>query len=92
MSQPMREEDDRPIDRANAVVAGQRGLIPWIWEGVGAEGAVTLLSAPEKVGKTTLLSLVLDRRRAGGALLGRPVHPGQTVLCSEEEGNCNVKN
>jgi hypothetical protein len=80
----MREEDDRPIGRSNAVVASQRRSIPWVWEGVVAEGAVTLLSAPEKVGKTTLLSLLLDRRRAGGALLGRTVHPGRTVLCSEE--------
>jgi len=31
-----------------------------------AAEAVTLLSAPEKIGKTTLLSLLLDRRRAGG--------------------------
>ena len=50
----MPQKDDRPIGRSNAVVAGQRRSIPWIWEGVVAEGAVTLLSAPEKVGKTTL--------------------------------------
>jgi hypothetical protein len=80
----MREENDRHIGRANASVAGRRREIPWVWEGVVAEGAVTLLSAPEKVGKTTLLSLLLDRRRAGGELLGRAVHPGKTVLCSEE--------
>jgi hypothetical protein len=77
-------EDDRPIGRTNAVVTSERRSISWIWEGVVAEGAVTLLSAPEKVGKTTLLSLLLDRRRAGGALLGRTVSPGKTVLCSEE--------
>jgi hypothetical protein len=80
----MREDDDRPIGRTNAVVAGQRRVIPWIWEGVVAEGAVTLLSAPEKVGKTTLLSLLLDRRRAGGELLGHTVYPRKTILCSEE--------
>ena len=80
----MPEKDDRPIGRSNAVVAGQRPVIPWIWEGVLAHGAITLLSAPEKVGKTTLLSLLLDRRRAGGELLGRTVFPGKTVLCSEE--------
>src|SRR5258707_9842774 len=63
-----------------------RGVpIPWIWEGVVAENAITLLSAPEKTGKTTLLSLLLDRRREGGMLLGREVHPGRTILCSEEE-------
>jgi hypothetical protein len=80
----MREEDDRPIGRTNAVVSGKPRLIPWIWEGMVANGAVTLLSAPEKVGKTTLLSLLLDRRRAGGELLGRTVYPGKTVLCSAE--------
>jgi hypothetical protein len=80
----MPKKDDRPIGRTNAIVAGKKPLIPWLWEGVVAEGAVTLLSAPEKVGKTTLLSLLLDRRRAGGELLGRTVYPGKTVLCSEE--------
>jgi hypothetical protein len=59
----MREEDDRPIGRTNAVAAGKRRVIPWIWVGVVAEEAVTLLSAPEKVGKTTLLRLLLVRRR-----------------------------
>jgi hypothetical protein len=49
-----------------------------------ADEAVTLLSAPEKTGKTTLLSLVLDRRRAGGELLGLTVYPGKTNLCTEE--------
>ena len=80
----MPPKDDRPIGRTNAAVAAQSRLVPWIWEGVVAEGAVTLLSAPEKVGKTTLLSLLLDRRRAGGELLGRTVFPGRTVVCSEE--------
>src|SRR5262245_30530403 len=58
--------------------------IPWLWDGVIARDAVTLLSAPEKTGKTTLLSLLLDRRRAGGQLLERAVSPGRTILCSEE--------
>jgi hypothetical protein len=80
----MPPKDDRPIGRTNAAVAAQSRLVPWIWEGVVAERAVTLLSAPEKVGKTTLLSLLLDRRRAGGELLGRTVYPGKTVVCSEE--------
>src|SRR5207244_3270729 len=29
-------------------------------------------------------SLLLDRRRDGGQLLGRTVRPGRTVICSEE--------
>jgi hypothetical protein len=61
--------------------------VPWLWDGLVAEEAVTLLSAPEKTGKTTLLSLLLDRRREGGQLLGRQVRPGRTILCSEENDN-----
>jgi hypothetical protein len=40
----MPQKDDRPIGRTNAVVAGERRLVPWIWEGVVAGGAVTLLA------------------------------------------------
>jgi hypothetical protein len=68
----------------NASLESFRQPIPWIWDGLVAENAVTLLSAPEKTGKTTLLSLLLDRRREGGHLLGRRVRPGRTILCSEE--------
>jgi hypothetical protein len=68
----------------NAWLKTLKQPIPWIWEGVVAEDAVTLLSAPEKTGKTTLLSLLLDRSRQGGQLLGRAVRPGRTILCSEE--------
>jgi hypothetical protein len=78
-------EDEPTIGYSNAKIKKKAKLIPWIWEGAIVEGAVTLLSAPEKTGKTTLLSLLLDRRRAGGQLLGRTVYPGKTVLCSEED-------
>ena len=37
-----------------------RTEIPWIWEGLIAEEAVTLLSAPEKTGNSTLLALFLS--------------------------------
>jgi hypothetical protein len=80
----MSNEIERPIGQTNADVQKRRRSIPWLWEGVLVTGGVTLLSAPEKVGKTTLLSLLLDRRRAGGELLGRTVWPGKTILCSEE--------
>jgi len=59
--------------------------VPWIWDGLIAPNAITLLSAPAKTGKTTLLSLLLDRRRAGGGLLGRAVRPGRTIVCSQED-------
>jgi hypothetical protein len=80
----MSNNKNRPLGHSNTLVQHSSRLIPWVWEGVLALEAVTLLSGPEKVGKTTLLSLLLDRRRAGGLLLGRTVYPGKTILCSEE--------
>jgi hypothetical protein len=70
---------------SNKWVNSIREPVSWIWEGLVAERAITLLSAPEKTGKTTLLSLLLDRRRGGGQLLGRNVRVGRTMLCSEED-------
>jgi hypothetical protein len=70
---------------SNTAVKNYRQPIYWVWDGVIALNAITLISAPEKSGKTTLLSLLLDRRREGGMLLGREVHPGRTILCSEED-------
>jgi hypothetical protein len=37
-----------------------------------------------KLGKTTLLSLLLSRRKQGGTLAGLAVKPGKTVIVSEE--------
>jgi AAA domain len=82
---PAMLKKDDPIGICNTWVQNAPKSIPWIWEGVLAAEAVTLLSAPEKIGKTTLLSLLLDRRRQGGQLLGRTVYPGKTILCSEED-------
>jgi hypothetical protein len=52
----MSANDVRPIGISNTYVQKERRSIPWIWEGVVAEKAVTLLSAPEKFDKKTLLS------------------------------------
>jgi AAA domain len=75
---------DAAVSYNNTCLKDRNEPIPWIWPGVLAAEAVTLLAAPEKTGKTTLLSLLLDRRRQGGRLLGQPVRPGRTILCSEE--------
>ena len=69
---------------SNRQIVADAQPVPWIWDGLLALEAVTLLAAPAKTGKTTLVSLLLDRRRAGGQLLGRAVQPGRTILCSEE--------
>jgi hypothetical protein len=57
----------------------------WIWHGLLARGMCTLLTGHGKAaGKTTLLSLLLDRRGGGGQLAGLNVAPGKTILVSEE--------
>ena len=66
------------VSYGNDCLQAERQPIPWLWDGLIAPEAITLLSAPEKTGKTTLLSLLLDRSRAGGQLLGRAVRPGRT--------------
>src|SRR6266404_3770109 len=53
-SMPVR--DKLAINHGNACLETLKlQSIHWIWDGFVAEGAVTLLSAPEKTGKTTFL-------------------------------------
>src|SRR5215510_3794406 len=56
----------------------------WLWDGFLAQGNLTLLTSLWKSGKSTLIALLLDRRREGGQLLGRAVRPGGTVVVTEE--------
>lgn len=56
----------------------------WLWPGYVAPGNLTLLTSQWKAGKTTLLSLFLDRMKAGGELAGLPVKPGKALVVSEE--------
>jgi hypothetical protein len=58
--------------------------IHWIWHGLLAPGCVTLLTSQWKSGKSTLLAVLLSKRRAGGELAGLAVRPGQAVVLSEE--------
>jgi hypothetical protein len=64
--------------------AATTGQIPWLWHGLLAPGNLTLLTSQWKSGKTTLLSVLLARRKAGGELLGLGVTAGKTVVISEE--------
>jgi hypothetical protein len=56
----------------------------WLWEGYLAAGNLTLLTSQWKTGKTTLLSVLLDRMKNGGLLVGLPVKPGKAIVLSEE--------
>jgi hypothetical protein len=66
------------------VTAIQEASADWLWHGFLARGNLTLLTSMWKAGKTTLLSLLLSRRKHGGSLAGLPVQPGKTVVVSEE--------
>jgi hypothetical protein len=57
---------------------------PWLWQGYLAPGAVTLLTAPWKAGKTTLAAILLARLRTGGQLAGLPLAAGKALVVSEE--------
>lgn len=56
----------------------------WLWQGYLLPGAMTLLTSLWKSGKTTLLSVLLSRLKAGGELAGLPVRAGRAVVVSEE--------
>jgi hypothetical protein len=58
--------------------------LDWLWYGFVAPGNLTLLTSQWKAGKTTLLSLLLSRRKHGGQLAGLAVKPGKSVVVSEE--------
>ena len=61
--------------------------VNWLWHGYLAPGRLTLLTSLWKSGKTTLLSVLLTRMKAGGELLGLPVRPARALVLSEESGD-----
>jgi hypothetical protein len=58
--------------------------VDWIWQGLIAPRNLTLLTGQWKAGKTTLLSILLGLRVAGGQLGGLAVKPGNTLIITEE--------
>jgi len=68
----------------SALRSGQPGR--FLWHGYLVPGQIALLTGQWKVGKTTLVSLLLARMSAGGTLAGRSVSPGRAVVLSEESG------
>jgi hypothetical protein len=57
----------------------------WLWSGYLAPGALTLLAAKPKAGKSTLAVAISEAAAAGArSFLGRPIGEGPVVYCSEE--------
>jgi AAA domain len=58
--------------------------VDWLWHGFVSRNNTTLLTSLPKAGKTTLLTLILARRKTGGLLAGLVVSAGKTIVVSEE--------
>ena len=57
----------------------------WIWEDYWAKGHVTLLTAYQKAGKSTMIThLLKSMQEEGGSFAGRKVHPKKVLYFSEE--------
>jgi hypothetical protein len=57
----------------------------WLWQGYVAPGALTLLAAKPKAGKSTLALALAEAMVTGaGSFLGRPLASGHVVYVSEE--------
>src|SRR5262245_66600965 len=57
----------------------------WLWHGYLAPRRVTVLTSQWKVGKTTLISLLLARLGQGGTLGGLAVRPGKVAVITDED-------
>jgi hypothetical protein len=77
-AQPPQEIWDQQLVAINEPAA------QWLWQGFVARGNLTLLTSLWKSGKTTLLALLLSRRKQGGLLAGLPVLPRKSVVITEE--------
>src|SRR5438876_1563715 len=73
-----------PALTMNGLRSLQEPATYWLWDGYLAAGNVTLLTSQWKSGKTTLVSVLLARRRRGGALAGRSLAAGKTAVVTEE--------
>ena len=61
-----------------------RYKMSWLWQGYLSPGNITLLTSQWKAGKTTLVSVLLDRLKSGGQVAGLPLAAGKAVVVSEE--------
>jgi hypothetical protein len=65
-------------------------VIPWVLEGYLAEGRLTLLAGPPKLGKTTLAYDAVTHIAAGEPFLGRAVSQGKVLVLGLEEHRSDI--
>src|SRR5262249_53074815 len=73
-----------PVLWLKALRQAAQTKMPWLWHGYLAPGNITLLTSQWKSGKTTLVSVLLNRFKEGGELAGLPLAAGKAVVVSEE--------
>ncbi len=73
-----------PLVPLAELVSASAPAVRWLWDGYLAAGKLTLLTSQWKMGKTTLLSVLLAKMKAGGELAGRRVAPARVAVVTEE--------
>jgi hypothetical protein len=65
-------------------IAATETRTDWLWKGYLAPGCMTMFTGQWKLGKTTLIALLLSRMGTGGELVGQAVRQGKSVVVSDE--------
>jgi len=65
-------------------IAATETRTDWLWKGYLAPGCMTMFTGQWKLGKTTLVALLLSRMAAGGELAGQAVRQGKAAVISDE--------
>ncbi len=81
---PLDPVADLPVLALGELLSAPAVAVSWLWDGYLAAGKMTLLTSQWKMGKTTLLSVLLAKMRAGGELAGRPVAAARAAVVTEE--------
>jgi putative DNA primase/helicase len=75
---------DFPALKKASELRGEDLDVDWIWRGIVARGAITMLSAHPKAGKSTLLGHLLAGLERGEPVAGLPTSACRVLFVSEE--------
>jgi predicted ATP-dependent serine protease len=80
-----------PFERLSDMLASAPDEPEWLWEGFLVPGAITLVAAKPKVGKSTLVMGLIPRLLAGEPFLGLETRKTVAILLTEENGQTIVE-